>query len=212
MGRNTANFQTQLNLTDSLTWSVEAHSLKVGIDVRSLRPQTKPAAYAQQSLFNDTAAALMNTATLSIVQASTPVHSSFLHISLFAQDTWQVKPRLTLNYGVRWAPILPQVDVKRPVPNVLNFDLDKFRQGIRSTVFVNAPPGVLFSGDPGFAQANNGANAAKPRANIWNPYWKDFAPRLSIAYNPAATSGFMGRLLGDRKTVIQTMINGAPSP
>ena len=45
------------------------------------------------------------------------------------------------------------------------------------------------------------------KANHGAPFyqndWKDFAPRLSLAYNPAATSGFLGRLLGDRKTVIR---------
>jgi len=89
-----------------------------------------------------------------------------------------------VNYGLRCAPILPQKDVHRPVPNVLNFDIRNYQQGIRSTVFVNAPPGVLFSGDPGFVQANSGPNAAKPWANIWNPYWKDFAPRLGLAWDP----------------------------
>jgi hypothetical protein len=67
---------------------------------------------------------------------------------------------------------------------VLNFDMNRFLQGIRSTVFVNAPPGLLFPGDPGFVQANNGANAAKPQANVFNAYWKDFAPRIGLAWDP----------------------------
>jgi hypothetical protein len=45
------------------------------------------------------------------------------------------------------------------------------------------------------------------KANHGAPFyqsdWKDFAPRLSLAYNPAVTTGFLGRLLGDRKTVIR---------
>ena len=94
-----------------------------------------------------------------------------------------MKPRLTASYGLRWAPILPQQDVNRPVPYVLNWDVERYRQGLRSTVFVNAPPGFLFPGDPGFTQNNNGANAAKPRGNLWNPYWKDFAPRVGLAWD-----------------------------
>ena len=105
------------------------------------------------------------------------------YVSLYGQDTWQVKPRLTVSYGLRWAPILPQVDVHRPVPYVLNWDVNRYRQGLRSTVFVNAPPGILLPGDAGFVQKNNGSNAAKPRANVWNPYWKDFAPRLGFAWD-----------------------------
>jgi hypothetical protein len=105
------------------------------------------------------------------------------YVSLYAQDTWQLKPRLTMSYGLRWAPILPQQDVNRPVPYVLNWDINRYKQGIRSIVFVNAPPGILFAGDPGFVQHNNGANAAKPRADVWNPYWKDLAPRLGLAWD-----------------------------
>jgi hypothetical protein len=105
------------------------------------------------------------------------------YISLYAQDTWQLKPRLTMSYGLRWAPILPQQDVNRPVPYVLNWDINRYQQGIRSSVFVNAPPGILFPGDQGFVQHYNGANAAKPRADVWNPYWKDLGPRLGLAWD-----------------------------
>ncbi len=105
------------------------------------------------------------------------------YVSLYGQDTWQLKPRLTISYGMRWSPILPHVDTKRPVPEVVNFDVDRYRQGLRSNVFVNAPPGMLYPGDPGFVQKNNGANAAKPQADVWNPYWKTFAPRLGLAWD-----------------------------
>jgi hypothetical protein len=114
---------------------------------------------------------------------SNDIYTRVKYVSMYAQDTWQVKPRVTVSYGLRWAPILPQEDVHRPVPNVLNWDVERYRQGVRSTVFVNAPPGILFPGDPGFVQHNNGANAAKPRADVWNPYWKDFAPRLGLAWD-----------------------------
>ena len=114
-------------------------------------------------------------------------------ISFYVQDTWQLRPRVTMNYGLRWGPILPQQDVHRPVPYVLNFDMNRYAQGLRSTVFVNAPPGMLFPGDPGFVQHYNGMNAAKPRADIWNPYWKDLAPRIGLAWDPK----------GDGKTSIR---------
>ena len=115
---------------------------------------------------------------------SNDIFTRVKYISSYVQDTWQVRPRLTLTYGLRWAPILPQQDVHRPVPNVENFDINRYAQGIRSSVFVNAPPGILFAGDPGFVQHNNGANASKPEADVWNPYWKDFAPRLGLAWDP----------------------------
>jgi hypothetical protein len=104
-------------------------------------------------------------------------------VSLYGQDTWQVTPRVSMSYGLRWAPVLPLMDYRRPVPIVSNFDLARYRQGLRSTMFVNAPPGFLYPGDPGFAQDNNGADAAKPRANVWDAYWKQFAPRIGLAWD-----------------------------
>ncbi len=115
--------------------------------------------------------------------SNTEIFARVKQLSLYFQDTWQAKRRVTVNYSVRWAPILPHVDNHRPVPFVMNFDMDRYRQGLRSTVFVNSPPGFLYAGDPGFAQNNNGANAEKPHADVWNPYWTNFAPRLGLAWD-----------------------------
>jgi hypothetical protein len=105
------------------------------------------------------------------------------YMSVYGQDTWQLQPRLTMSYGLRWSPTLPIVDYRRPVPTVMNFDLERYRQGLRSTVFVNAPPGMLYPGDPGFVQNNNGSNAEKPKTDVFNPYWNKFAPRLGLAWD-----------------------------
>ena len=102
--------------------------------------------------------------------------------ALYVQDAWQVRPRLTLNGGLRWSPILPQVDTQRPVPFVINWDVERYKQGLRSTVFVNAPPGILFAGDPGFKQ-NWNHNPEKPMGNVWNASWKEFAPRVGLAWD-----------------------------
>ena len=102
--------------------------------------------------------------------------------ALYVQDAWQVTPRLTLNGGLRWSPILPQVDTQRPVPFVINWDVERYKQGLRSTVFVNAPPGFLFAGDAGFKQKWN-HNPEKPMGNVWNASWKKFAPRVGLAWD-----------------------------
>jgi hypothetical protein len=111
------------------------------------------------------------------------------YASAYVQDTWQMTGRLTWSAGLRWQPILPNVDYREPIPNVINFDLERYKQGIRSKVFVNAPPGFLFSGDPELAQETNVTvsggrlNTAKPHTDLWNPYWAQFAPRLGLAWD-----------------------------
>jgi hypothetical protein len=75
------------------------------------------------------------------------------------------------------------MDYRRPVPDAMMFDIDRYRNGIRSSVFVNAPPGMLYPGDNGFTLANNGASAAKPKANVFNTYWTNLSPHLGFAWD-----------------------------
>jgi hypothetical protein len=100
--------------------------------------------------------------------------------SLYGQDTWKVSRRLTVNLGVRWEPFFPQ-----SLNNgaVFNFSRDRFNQGVHSTVFKNAPAGLLYAGDPGF-EGNTGVGKR----------YDQFAPRVGLAFDPK----------GDGKTSIRT--------
>ena len=109
-------------------------------------------------------------------QQSTPnkndVHET--RLNTYITDSWKARPRLTVNYGVRWEPFLPQlVPDQSGVPGpVYNFSHDRFIQGIYSTVFKNAPAGFYYTGDPGFPA----------RTGINNRWWQ-FAPRLGFAWD-----------------------------
>jgi hypothetical protein len=98
---------------------------------------------------------------------------------LYAQDSWKVTPRLTLNGGLRWEPFLPQGFTNGAV---YNFSWDRFNQGIHSTVFKKAPAGLLYAGDPGFTG----------KTGVENRYMQ-FAPRAGLAFDPK----------GDGKTSIR---------
>ena len=105
------------------------------------------------------------------------------HVNLYIQDTWQMTPRLTVNAGLRWEPILPHIDRAKPVPFVANFDKQKFLDGVRSEVFLNAPRGLVFPGDDGFLQKTSGLGTGSPSANIWQTYWNIWQPRLGLAWD-----------------------------
>ena len=61
------------------------------------------------------------------------------YIGLYAQDTWRATDRLTFNLGVRWEPYFgTSVDNNA----VYIFDIEHFRRGTKSSVFVNAPAGL----------------------------------------------------------------------
>jgi hypothetical protein len=93
-----------------------------------------------------------------------------MYFGAYAADTWRIGTRLTLNYGMRWEPFFPQELVNG---FIYNFSLDRFRQGVKSSVFPNAPAGFLYPGDEGFVGDNSGMNTN----------WKNFAPRAGAAWD-----------------------------
>src|SRR5262249_55508535 len=82
----------------------------------------------------------------------------------FAQDEWRVGKNLTLSYGIRYEYNQPKFDT-----DGRSFSLAYGRQ---STVFPNAPPGLLFPGDPNAPRGSNFSDK------------NDFAPRFGFAFDP----------------------------
>jgi carboxypeptidase family protein len=97
-----------------------------------------------------------------------PIHSYYL--GFYGQDTWRATDRVTFNLGLRWEPYLG-VSVDNNA--VYNFNIDNFRKGIKSKVFVNAPAGLLYPGDDGFPSGKTGLNKQ----------WTNFSPRAGIAWD-----------------------------
>ena len=69
------------------------------------------------------------------------------YIGVYGSDTWRATDRVTLNLGLRWEPYLGN---NYEDGTISNFSLDNFRNGVKSTQFVNAPAGLLYPGDAGF--------------------------------------------------------------
>jgi len=119
---------------------------------------------------------------------------------LFAQDSWKIKPNLTLNYGVRWEMNTPLSDIGQKVQT--------FHPGQRSTIYPCAlavgsdlynqfgageagcdaagvtPVGLVFPGDKGVP---NG---------LTNTYYKAFAPRIGLNWSPSWHDGALAKLTG----------------
>ncbi|HTD95817.1 MAG TPA: TonB-dependent receptor, partial [Edaphobacter sp.] len=65
---------------------------------------------------------------------------------LYVQDTYHFTPRITANLGVRWEPQFFPVD---NFHRGSTFDQAAFTAGQHSSVYVNAPAGSFYFGDPG---------------------------------------------------------------
>jgi len=92
------------------------------------------------------------------------------YLGLYAQDTWRATDRLTLNAGLRWEPYF---GTNFDNGAISNFVLDNFRSGTKSTVYVNAPAGLIYPGDPGFPEGKTGLHKR----------WLNFSPRLGAAWD-----------------------------
>jgi hypothetical protein len=183
--------------SDNLTWIKGSHTMKFGGDVRrQIFDQTlyynvnglysyygggpndpdlevpQPDGSTVENIF----AAYLLGLPDSFSQGSAQVENVRSTIfSLFAQDSWKIRPNLTLNYGLRWELFTPLTDISGHVQS--------FRPGQTSTIYPcsntlpeNCPVGLVVPGDPGVP------------AGLTSTYYKTFAPRLGIAYSPG-TSG-----------------------
>jgi hypothetical protein len=87
----------------------------------------------------------------------------------YVQDTWHVTPRLVVNAGLRWEPMLPTYD---HFNRGSTFSLPAYAAGQVSQAFVNAPPGSFFYGDAGIPNA------------FTTKRLHNFSPRLGFVFNP----------------------------
>jgi hypothetical protein len=104
------------------------------------------------------------------------------YFALYLQDTWKLSRKLTLNYGLRWAPFLP---MQLTDGNVYEFNLANFYKGVQSAVIPTAPPGFSYPGDPGFHGKSGMASQ-----------WKNLEPRVGIAWDPVGDGKMVVRLGG----------------
>ena len=205
--------------SDGLTWVKGSHTFKFGVDIRRGR-------FDQYYYFDlNGEFTFDNSGPNSIVPGDQDAYAEFLlgladgytqgsgqredvrsfAVYPFVQDSWKVKPNLTLNYGLRWEYSPPLTDISGHV--------ETFRPGQNSTVYPcginmtgpgasynywtnlgvtnptcantgSEPTGLVVPGDPGVP------------AGMTSTYYKSFAPRIGIAYSPNFGEGTLGKLFG----------------
>jgi hypothetical protein len=170
VGNDATNHQHQLNFVDTLSWSRGKHSFKFGVDFRHLTPTNGYRPWDIGYDF-DSVQSLVETQVPSYANVDTTDTSElrpiFNNLSFFAQDSWQLTPRMTLNFGLRWDYDPPPSEgTGHPFYTAINLN------------------------DPA-----NAALAPKGTP-LWTPSKHNFAPRLGISYVIHQNPGFETVLRG----------------
>ena len=119
--------------------------------------------------------------------------------TLYVQDTWRMRPTLTLTYGLAWAATIPPVEdngklmiTVTPSGDVVlpqNY-LEQRRQAALAGQVFNPPVGFSPIGKTG-------------RKYPFDFVGRNFEPRVALAWQPNFDSGVLGTLFGRNKTVIR---------
>lgn len=134
-----------------------------------------------------------------LLPQGTPVKRNYAlnQYDFFIQDSFRLRPTLTINLGLRY-------QLESP-PNETNglqvsstFPLGQWLQQSEA----NMLKGIPSNQDPAIQYVLGGSANNGPPFYHWD--FKNFAPRVSLAYAPRPTSGLMKGLFGEGKTSIRT--------
>ena len=188
-------FVAQVNNTfqasDTVSKVMGKHTIKTGFQYTWYKIKQNPDLVANgtfsffgsgtQSTGNGFADFLLGLPDFYSQQSSPAFYESAADGGVFAQDSWRIRPNVTINYGLRWDYITPWAEKHNQITT--------FVEGVQSKTFPGAPLGYLVPGDPL-------PNGGRVRPAIGLSPLDNFSPRLGIAYSPNFAGGFLGKLTG----------------
>ncbi len=117
-------------------------------------------------------------------------------VYLFAQDSWKLKPNVTLNYGLRWEVNTPLTDTGKKV--------QRFNPGQNSTVYpcqLSAKSNLFGPGNTCDNQGVTPTGLVVPGdkgvpGGLIGTYYNAFAPRIGLNWSPSWKDGALAKLTG----------------
>jgi hypothetical protein len=202
-------------VSDNLSKIVGNHSLKFGVDLRFMQfnqtlyynvnglygysssdPNTPG---LSGSYLPDYLLGLPNSFSQGSAQAE---HVRTNSVYLYAQDSWKIKPSLTMNYGLRWELDTPLHDISKHVQT--------YRPGQATTIYpcqLSDASVASLGATSNDCSQNSPNNAYFPLGLVFpgdhnvpggltQTYYNAWAPRIGIAWAPSGSSGWMHKLTG----------------
>lgn len=203
---------------DDLAYTFGKHNLKMGFFGGKSRKR-EPANGGQDASpgtveFNSFRDLLVGSlSTYQEEQTLNEVPDRWRDVSLYVQDTWKLRPSLTLDYGLRWQ-FLGQVFSS--LDNIANFFPGRYDFSRCSLAAYNED-GLI---DPTRCDTLNGIVTPKssgvPNRSLVANHFGDWEPRFGFAWSPAAIQRFVVRggagIFHGRDAISQTSALGQPPP
>lgn len=120
--------------------------------------------------------------------------------NMYFQDTWRMRPTLTLTYGIGYGWQTPPTEAH----GQQTFTVDSGTgQILTAAGYIQAKQQAALNG-----QVYNPTIGYLPirqsgRSGIWNTDYGNIAPRLSVAWSPSYSDGMRGKMFGSGKTVVR---------
>ena len=168
IGPAATNATRQFNFGDDFSLAVSAHQTKYGVDYRAIDLQSDSfqhsigfSAPSVQAFLSSNGQVALSVSTTSSAQIRSQA------LSLYAQDSWKVSPRVTLTYGIRW-------ELSPPPSPLGSTTLASWANIANPSQIVLAPPGTP----------------------TWRTRYANFAPRAGLAYDLTNRGDFVLRAGG----------------
>jgi len=178
---NTADIEvgTTYGVVDNLSWTRGRHAFKTGMEIRRVRLNQGQTADNNLTFASpdDMIHAQLSNITFNAPWCCHGLRRTF-YMPYF-QDEWKITPTLTLTAGVRWE----YYGVAHEATNRTTvFDLNQFHGVCLGSGSFNTLPVP-----PGSGPINTAPCPKDPA--LYNPNYKNFDPRLSVAWAPASLHG-----------------------
>ncbi|HEV2697929.1 MAG TPA: carboxypeptidase-like regulatory domain-containing protein [Terriglobales bacterium] len=142
-------------------------------------------------------------ANLSLNPLGTPARS-FVWVNtpgVYFTDTWRVKPSLTVSYGLNWQVQLPPHDLHGSQDVLVDANNNPITyDNFRANAVAAANDGQIYAPVVGFSPVGAVGKGSK---YAFRPFYGQFGPRVSVAWNPTFNGGFLSTFFGHDSTVIR---------